>query len=283
MMKRDPVDIWLESLSSSGSFERATELNWLAYTLLYREIASNLSSVAEPDHFRIISGEPTQVLNQVSWGGPPRKDLELRVEEITECVRKERQKVEVPCSWFTIGTHVEKNELQKALLRSDWELSAIVPGMTCRLTEELLEPSSNREFLIERVRTSAELDEWLSPVIEGFGFDERSRAYTHQGFLSSVTDENHPFRHYLLSYRGSVISTGSIHFRYGVAVIYNICTLRSAQKIGAATAMVQYLKRLAAEEGYDSVSLFALEAGKKLYEKLGFETNSAETYYYHLG
>ena len=276
-MKISPAEQWLDTLSPSRTRERASEINWLAYTLAFWTNEKNLRSVSERDHFRILSGEPTPLLNQVSWGGLPVDDLKSRVFEITREMATEIGKPNIPCEWFTVGTHGDKAELEAALAAAGWEWSSDVPGMTCPLGSVCSKPSLKSDLSIQPVRTSTDVGEWLSPFLEGFHLHPESRDYFHEAFSRVVANESHPFRHYSLRYRGEVITTGSIQFRYGVAVIYNICTLTSARNLGGATAMVSFLKNVASESGYESVSLFALEAGRKIYEKLGFSTNSAVT------
>lgn len=64
-MNADIAESWLAELQPSLTIERATEINYLAYTLIFRNVPGNMSSVSERDHFRILTGFPTPVLNQV--------------------------------------------------------------------------------------------------------------------------------------------------------------------------------------------------------------------------
>ncbi len=105
--------------------------------------------------------------------------------------------------------------------------------------------------------------------MEGFHVEEESRPYLQGAFERVASQPDYPMRNFLLRNKGSMMTSGSVQFRYGTAVIYNICTLSEVGKQGGATHMVNFLKDVAIREGYSSVSLFALEAGRPRLREAG--------------
>jgi ribosomal protein S18 acetylase RimI-like enzyme len=165
--------------------------------------------------------------------------------------------------------------MDRALEAAGWKLSWESPGMRCDLTTSESIYTPRKEFLILPVRTAEDVKEWLNPFMDGFQVNSGSRSYLQQAWEKVAGRSGHPMRNYLLLHDGKGITTGSIQFKYGVAVIYNISTVKEDRGRGGATEMVKFLKAVARKEGYDSVSLFALKAGQPIYERLGFRENSA--------
>jgi GNAT superfamily N-acetyltransferase len=153
--------------------------------------------------------------------------------------------------------------------------------MTLRIPPEL-QLAEHGSFELRRVSTAQHVAEWLIPFMEAFEIPSICRPYLQSAFAPTAETKNHPFRHFLLYENGRPITAGSIQFRYGVAVLYNITTIPEARNRGGASAMIRFLQEEARREGYSSVSLFATAAGRRVYERLGFVANGTGFQIYKL-
>ncbi|MFW9875877.1 MAG: GNAT family N-acetyltransferase [Candidatus Thorarchaeota archaeon] len=80
-----------------------------------------------------------------------------------------------------------------------------------------------------------------------------------------------PFRMYIGSYNGKIVTTGVLVFHADVAGIYYIVTDPKERRKGYATDMMNYLLNEAKKENYEIAVLQASEMGKEVYKKIGFE------------
>jgi ribosomal protein S18 acetylase RimI-like enzyme len=144
--------------------------------------------------------------------------------------------------------------------------------MRCQLERSTADTANPSLFSMVKVQTAEQVAAWLNPFMQGFSIKEECRGFMQTVFSSMATTVAHPFEHYVLFLYGVPIAIGSLHFKYGTAVIYNIATLTEFRKKGAASAMVQFLKTRTLEAGYSEVFLFALESAQSTYQRLGFKS-----------
>lgn len=272
---------WLESSSFCNTHAQALEFNWCAWSLVYGGSADNLDFKLERDCARIITGLPVGFLNLVTWSDFSRATMPSRVEEITASIRLLLGQNAGVCEWGILASQPHQDELREALLKSGWRYGYQDVGMTFQMCPEF-QFEEHTSFELKRVRTAEQVAEWLIPFMEAFEIPSICRPYLHHTFTQTAEAEDHPFRHFLLYENGRPITAGSIQFRYGVAVIYNITTIPEARGRGAASAMVRFLQGEAQRAGFSSVSLFATEAGRGVYERLGFVSNHTSFQIYQL-
>jgi hypothetical protein len=269
--EKDPL---LEALRTMPSFERALELNWCSWAYAYGASPGNLSFLVEKDHVRFTTGLPIGFLNLVGWSDIALENIEARVQEITDECKTSLGNRPAPIEWGVIGTQPNLQQLTDALAGARWKFSYATPGMTCELKKSPV-VTLDKNFTIERVRTPLQVQAWLVPFMEAFEVHEEARPYLQDVFEKMALDENHSFRHYLIKDRGVPLTAGTIQFKYNVAVIYDITTTRAGRGKRGASSMVEYLKEDARRAGYPSVSLFAFEAGRGVYERVGFVPNKS--------
>lgn len=272
---------WLESSSFRNTHEQALEFNWCAWSLVYGDSTDNLEFKLERDCVRVITGLPVGFLNLVTWSDFPPAATSSRVEEITASIRLLLGQNARVCEWGVLASQPHQDELREALLKAGWRYGYEDVGMTFQMSPEY-QCEEHNSFKLRRVRTAEQVAEWLIPFMEAFWIPSICRPYLQRAFTLTAEAENHPFRHFLMYENGRPVTAGSIQFRYGVAVIYNITTIPEARGLGAASAMVRYLGGEAQRAGYSSVSLFASEAGRGVYEKLGYVSNQTSFEIYQL-
>ena len=280
--KAHDCEPWVIGMSHLSSPVTTAEMNWLAWVLLFLECAETQFARVENDHVRFLSGTPTSALNAVAWGGGASTHLEARVREITRLMKQERGEHGSPVEWWLTGTQPDRVELEAALRKNGWTESYRVPGMSRDLTDSMPSAATESGWSLEHVRTPDHVSKFLSPIIEGFHFHEESRPYLQSVFGAVSANERHPMQNFLFSCDGEAVTSGSIMYRYGVAVIYNICTLKHRQRCGGASMMVKHLMWEAKRAGYREVSLFALPEGQPVYERLGFKGTSGLTIGYRM-
>ncbi|MGG1678073.1 GNAT family N-acetyltransferase [Neobacillus sp. NRS-1170] len=87
-----------------------------------------------------------------------------------------------------------------------------------------------------------------------------------------IAKQDHNTSHYVGFINGTAISTSSIFYNNDVAGIYNVGTLLDYQGKGIGVEIMTTILLKAKLDGYKTAILHATPAGKRLYEKLGFNT-----------
>lgn len=141
-------------------------------------------------------------------------------------------------------------------------------GMIQHIQEKEYIHTGVEGFQCERVRTEAELKEWITVYIDGYQKPKEYQADFLERFreLMQHTDQ---YQLYLGLYHNRPAVAGSLFFYDGTAGLYCITTARHMRRKGLATA---YLKEVLTEakKQADTCILHATNAGKPAYEKLGF-------------
>ncbi len=79
-----------------------------------------------------------------------------------------------------------------------------------------------------------------------------------------------PMRHYLVYISGAPACCGSVSLSHGIAGLWSIGTLRAYRRRGLASALIDYVLREAASEGFPASVLLASPMGRPLYEAMGY-------------
>lgn len=268
------MEPWLKGGEAELSFEQSVELNWCSWVLTHSAARESCVFTSEPDHCRVVTGLPDGFLNWVAWSDLPTETMDRRIQEISEGIYRDVPRGFKRCEWAVLGTQPNREALVEALKRAGWELFYEVPGMTCELRDGV-EFQVDEHVDIRVVRTESDVDSFLRPFMEGFGIHPDGRPHISACFTRIAADAAHPFQHFVLHRNGKPITSGSVKYRYGQAVIYNIATVTEARGMGGATEMVRFLEEEVYRRGYQQVNLFAMPEGRGIYEKLGFRPNAA--------
>jgi hypothetical protein len=283
MMKPNLREPWIETVGGLPSFEQALEFSYCSWCLNHAELLGTLIPKdplgrtldyhAENDHGRILTGLPDGFLNWVAWSDIQPDLMKSRISEISREISDWLGPVRRPCEWSVLGTQPHRDKLIYELEEQGWRYFWSVPGMTCDLSGGYQFELSG-EFELRSVRSESQSRDWLKPFMDGFDISIEGEGHFERLFSRICINDDYPFRNYTLYRQGAPISSGSLCFRYGVAVIFNIATIFGARCQGAGTQMVRALKKEASRLGYQNISLFAQAEAQSIYLREGFKPNS---------
>ncbi|MDF9841007.1 MULTISPECIES: GNAT family N-acetyltransferase [unclassified Paenibacillus] len=83
-------------------------------------------------------------------------------------------------------------------------------------------------------------------------------------------------RHVLAYYEGQPVGTGRIRAFEGKGKLERICILAPFRKFGIGKQIIATLEEIAVQNGYSGVKLHGQSQARGFYEKLGYQTLSAE-------
>ena len=127
------------------------------------------------------------------------------------------------------------------------------------------------ELTIEQVDTEDTLKLWGQIFGAGFGFPDFIADAFYNFIASQGLAADQPLRNYIGRLNGEAVGISSLFLGAGVAGIYNVATLPSAQRQGIGSAMTLYPLHEARLMGYRAAILQSSEAGVGVYRKLGFQ------------
>ncbi len=175
----------------------------------------------------------------------------------------------LPMFWWT-GPSTEPHDLGSRLEDKGFSHLYEAAGMAADLSSLEAGRAAPPELSIQQVRTPVSLRSWAKITASVFEFPDFATApwfnmHTTLGFEGA-------YRHYLGLLRGVPVAAASLFLGEGVAGISNVATLAHQRRRGIGTAITREALLAARREGYRIGVLFASEAGKGIYEKLGFGT-----------
>ena len=139
--------------------------------------------------------------------------------------------------------------------------------MTVDLTQSPDAPAVPQGFTIQWVQNDAELWVWKLAQDAGFGCDEQLYydAYTKDGYGTEATA-----RHYVGFQDGQAVTSGTLLMSDGIASIYNVSTPPEQRRRGYGSAITAYMMGEAIRCGNGLMWIWASDAGKSVYARLGF-------------
>ena len=139
--------------------------------------------------------------------------------------------------------------------------------MTADLTRLPHAPAAPDGFSIQWVQNDAELWVWKLAQDAGFGCDEQLYydAYTRDGYGVQAAA-----RHYVGFQDGQPVTSGTLLMCDGIASIYNVSTPPDVRRRGYASAIMSHMMGEAIGCGYRMMWIWASDAGKGVYARLGF-------------
>ena len=139
--------------------------------------------------------------------------------------------------------------------------------MTAGLTQLPESPGVPHGFTIRWVQNDAELWVWKLAQDAGFGCDEQLYydAYTRDGYGTQAAA-----RHYVGFQDGRPVTSGTLLMSDGIASIYNVSTPPELRRRGYGSAITAHMMGEAIGCGYRLAWIWASDAGKGVYARLGF-------------
>ncbi len=175
----------------------------------------------------------------------------------------------LPMFWWT-GPSTEPHDLGSQLEDKGFSHLYEAAGMAVDLSSLRAGRGAPPELSIRQVRTPVALRSWAKITTTVFEFP---------GFATAPWFDMHAtvgfdgaYRHYLGLLRDVPVAAASMFFGEGVAGISNVATLAHERRRGIGSAITLEALLDARREDYRIGVLFASEAGKGIYENLGFGT-----------
>jgi len=174
----------------------------------------------------------------------------------------------VAASWST-GPLRTPGDLSERLVDHGFEVAEDLPWMAADLDNTLEAGEAPTGLVIEEVRTLQLHDAWVTAMVEGFESDDGRETLDALGRHELERGEGSWVRFVGLVDDRPVASAG-VSLAGGVAGIYNVATLPTMRARGFGTAMSRTAMRRARELGYGFAVLGSSDAGRGVYEGLGF-------------
>lgn len=193
-----------------------------------------------------------------------------QVNETIEAAMARAQSKEAPILWWT-GPATRPANLGATLVGHGFAPIGGPPGMAMDLKALPANTPAPAGLTIEQVDTDDVLKLWAQIFEAGFGFPEFiSNAY-YSFMASQGLAADQPLRNYIGRLNGEAVGISSLLLAAGVAGIYNVATLPSAQRQGIGSAMSLHPLHEARLMGYRAAVLQSSDVGVGVYRKLGFQ------------
>jgi hypothetical protein len=151
------------------------------------------------------------------------------------------------------------------------ELGAPLMALELRRAERKLVDSVPPGFVIDPVRSDADLEEFKQVFVESYGIPE----WAGQAWVDATRTigiGRTPWRMFVGRLEGRAVATNMLFCGAGVASVYAVATVAGARGkgIGGAITLAPLLD--AQREGYEHAVLFSTELGVGAYRRIGFRT-----------
>lgn len=175
----------------------------------------------------------------------------------------------LPMFWWT-GPSTEPHDLGSRLEDKGFSHLYAAAGMAADLSNLGAGPGTPPELSIRQVRTPVALRSWAKITTTVFEFPDFATAPWFD--MHATVGFDGAYRHYLGLLRGVPVAAASLFLGSGVAGISNVATLAHERRRGIGSAVTLEALLDARREKFRIGVLFASDAGKSIYEKLGFTT-----------
>ena len=176
------------------------------------------------------------------------------------------QNKKLPFSWW-VGPGDSPDNLKDILCSHGFVYTETEHGMFLNLNN--YSPQKTNKLKIIQASNIEELKEFDYVHVHSFGNDSAFDViFSH--LPPSVYCGHSNYRFYTGYVDGRAVVTGALVFHAHVVGIYFIATIPSERRKGYATEMMHHLLSISKNEEHQMAVLLASEAGKPVYNKLGF-------------
>jgi GNAT superfamily N-acetyltransferase len=165
--------------------------------------------------------------------------------------------------WATPSGHAES---LRPVLTGAGLVVEDVPGMV-RSCEASLDPRTHEGLSVDVAESPAELRTSIEVMAEGFAMPDDLV----EPLLAVVGSMEGSFVQVTARLEGRPVGSGTVFFDGATGGLYNIATVADARGQGVGRAVTATLANVARERGCAQTVLHASEAGRPLYDRLGYE------------
>jgi predicted GNAT family acetyltransferase len=252
----------IEDLSPE-SLALANEANYVEF-VLHRRAWHKTTVYDEPEMVMAVTDIPVPLFNVVTRVRLSPDNLDKGIEK---AIGRFKEKA-VPGNWH-VGPASQPSDIGNALQAYGFIQTANEPGMAIDL-DDLKDVVMPSDFVIEPIRTRAQVDACIEVALQGFGMPDFLKEIL-LGLITSLgLEPESSIQNYLGVLDNKPVAVSTVYYGAGVAGIYNVTTLAEARGRGIGTAMTVKPLLDARLKGYRVGILQSSEMGYSVYERIGF-------------
>ena len=234
------------------------------------------SRVVELDPIVCISTEvPIPELNMVYSTRPSRSKIKTLVKDTISYFNAMKK----PFFWWVVQSNFTE-ELKNLFDENNMKLRTTSSAMSLDLNNDIESKSTGDDFIIRKVCSKQELDDFADASYLGFEVKEENECLF-KNFIVKMRYDSPRQELYTGYYKNKPICTGLIYIEGGVAGLYWISTIPDYRKKGFGLSLTSHILEQIKKRGIKTAVLNSSKAGSNLYRKLGFE-ELAKVYLYSL-
>ena len=215
-------------------------------------------------HFSWVNTWPSRWPNALFKANIPVKMLEQIIIAMMADINNDK----LPYNWIA-GAGSRPDILEEVLLMQGFELRKSDAAMVFDLTATALPEAQSGEMEIVRLTDAARLQAWVELVIVNL---LRGPLDSREGFRDLLTNVvNHrQFALFAGMLEGKIVATALTFLGKNAAGLYYVAVDSNYRKLGLGRQITQTAMQYAVDNGYKIVALHATDAGRIIYDKLGF-------------
>lgn len=218
----------------------------------------------EPDVIHGTTGIPLEVFNGASCARFEPATADARIEQVLALYREQR----IDMSWM-VGPTSTPADLARRLEGHGLVLDEILPVLGMNLDTWRSDPPAD-ELELVWVADRATFDEATRVMFAGFGMPDAIFDAFADRFSMVVLEPGSSQRVVIVRLDGRPISTALGAIDDGVVGVYNVATVPTAQRRGGGSAATRAVIDDAIGRGAHAAILQTSNAGRKVYERIGF-------------
>jgi GrpB-like predicted nucleotidyltransferase (UPF0157 family)/RimJ/RimL family protein N-acetyltransferase/GNAT superfamily N-acetyltransferase len=221
--------------------------------------------IAERDVTIVQSPVPRAAFNKVLAAKFSEENVASRIGQVKTLFESKH----LPFYWY-VGPFDLPGDLSQQLENQGFVLEETCVGMY-REGNEIPDILENKDLLIKRVGSVEDFREFNAVHVASGGSPEAFDMLFH-AVPPVLYGQGAPWEMYTGYFEGEPVDVAVLCFHAHAAGIYCLTTHPKMRRRGFAEAMMQHLLKRVQERGYFLTILHASSMGKKLYEKLGFQS-----------
>jgi ribosomal protein S18 acetylase RimI-like enzyme len=249
---------------SPDGLVRAVERHWREQAVSWTRLRGG-RVLDQGDLTVFVSGAPVRYANGVVGARLAPEDADRRIEEALAELRA----AGVPASW-SVGPSSEPADLGERLVRHGFEFEESMPWMAADLLQLELDAAPPDGLVVREVTDAETHDAWLHAMEMGFGMGGVEAGLLDEVAERARAEPDPRWLRFAGRYHGRIAASSGLVLEGGVAAIYNVTTLRAYRRRGIGTAMTRAALRRGRELGYRVAVLGTSDAGRGVYERMGF-------------